>query len=162
MATKSEIDMLRLAPRAKAGAVLLNERFPDTVFTSGLRDIQKQSVAMARNVARNPKWIGETYKYGQELQALLDRAQLKDASSVQRAIHDYLSSQPEEWLAKFSRHFAGYAFDVLPVADVTGIPTAVGHKMIEFMRFGIGAEKVLLREGGQVVWHVQFTLTEEV
>jgi hypothetical protein len=162
MATRSEIDMLRLAPRAKAGAVLLNEMFPDTVFTSGLRDILKQSVAMARNVARNPKWIGETYKHGQELQELLDRAQLKGQATVQQAIYGYLSGKSEEWLARFSRHFAGYAFDVLPVADVTGIPTVVGHKMIELMRFGIGAEKVLLREGGQVVWHVQFTPTEEV
>lgn len=162
MASKSDIDALRLAPRAKVAAVLLNEMFPEVVFTSGLRDINKQAGAMAKNVLRNPLWIGQTYLKGAELQATLDRIKPQTQAAAHLAILEYLQSKPESWLAEFSRHFVGYAFDVQPVVDITGIPTAQGHKIIECLRFKLGAEKVLLKEGGLVVWHVQFTPTEEV
>lgn len=161
MATKNEIDLLRLAPRARAGAVILNEMFPEISFTSGLRDISKQAGAMAKNVLKNPQWVKETYLKGEELQAKLDRIKPQTQAAAHLAILEYFQSKPEAWLANFSRHFAGYAFDVAPVVDITGIPTARGHKIIEAMRFKLGAEKVLLKEGGLVVWHVQFTPTEE-
>lgn len=162
MATKNEIDLLRLAPRARVAATILNEMFPDIVFTSGLRDVRKQAGAMAKNFLRNPQWIGQTYLKGAELQTRLDRIKPQTQAEAHLVILEYLESKPESWLADFSRHFAGYAFDVQPVVDVTGIPTARGHKIIECLRFKLGAEKVLLKEGGLVVWHVQFTPTEEV
>lgn len=162
MATKNDIDLLRLAPRARTAAVILNEMFPDIIFTSGLRDIPKQAGVMARNVLRNPRWVGKTYKQGAELQARLDRIKPQTQAEAHLAILEYFQTKSDVWLADFSRHFGGYAFDVAPVVDVTGIPTARGAKMIEAMKFKIGAEKVLLREGGLVVWHVQFTPTEEV
>lgn len=162
MATKNEIDLLRLAPRARTAAVLLNEMFPEVVFTSGLRDINKQASVMAKNVLRNPLLVGQTYLKGAELQERLERIKPQTQAEAHLAILEYFQSKPESWLAEFSRHFGGYAFDVQPIVDITGIPTARGHKIIECLRFKLGAEKVLLKEGGLVVWHVQFTPTEEV
>lgn len=164
MATMNQINLLRLAPRAKTGAILLNERFPEIVFTSGLRDISKQAQVMAKNQLRDPQWIGKTYLRGAELQSALDAnaQKVKDPKVLNEFILNYLKNQSDIWLAGLSRHLGGYAFDVEPVVDVTRIPTARGWKIVEFMRRSIGAEKVLLREGNEVIWHVQFTPTEEV
>lgn len=164
MATKDQIDLLRLAPRAKAGAVLLNERFPDVVFTSGYRDLRTQARVMAENQFKDPKWIGKTYRFGGELQLILDKniTSLVTMRQLEDAIYNYLAQQSEAWLARFSRHLTGYAFDVEPWVDSEGLPTARGWQLVDFMRTKIGSEKVLLREGNQVIWHCQFTPTEEV
>lgn len=166
MATKDQIDRLRLSPRAKAGAVLLNERHPNVIFTSGYRDLPKQAEVMAHNTMSNPKWVGQTYKIGAELQEAIDYI-FKSVSApseqlVKSVIFDYMAAQTDAWRAGLSRHLAGYAFDIMPVVDRDLIPTSDGWRIIEFCRLHIGAEKVLLREGGQVIWHVQFTPSEEV
>jgi hypothetical protein len=164
MATREQIDLLRLAPRAKAGAVLLNERFPDVKFTSGYRDLAAQARVMAVNQFRDPKWIGKTYYVGQELQSILDKniTDIKTLRQLEQTIYDYLAQQSESWLSRLSRHLSGYAFDVEPWVDRDGLPTAQGWELVDFMRTGIGAEKILLREGNQVIWHCQFTPTEEI
>jgi hypothetical protein len=164
MATREQIDLLRLAPRAKAGARLLNERCPYVEFTSGSRSVAEQARVMAVNEWRAPGWIGATYRRGADLadSIRVNRAQLRAEADLRHWIERYLSVQSEEWLSGLSRHLTGYAFDVRPVIDDNGHPTAKGWAIIDCARRDIGAENVLLREGGLVIWHVQFTPTEEV
>jgi len=164
MATKSQIDCLRLAPRAKVAAVLLNERFPDVEFTSGLRDVPAQARVMAVNQIRQPKWIGQTYIQGKELQKDIENniLYLETLPQMQEFILTWLQRQTPEFLAGFTRHLGGYAFDIQPLVDNTGIITAQGFKVVEFIKSNIRPEKFLQSEGGLPVWHLQFTPTEEV
>ena len=162
MATATQIDQLRLAPRAKVGAILLNEKFPETVFTSGYRNLTDQIRVMALNQFRYPGWIGETYKCGEELQKLITAKKPITQTAISELIGGYFESKPVDFATRFSRHLEGYAFDVQPIVDMSGMPTSAGFQVVDYCRRCLGAEKVLLREGGLVVWHVQFTPTEEV
>jgi hypothetical protein len=162
MATPTQIDQLRLAPKAKVAAILLNEKFPETVFTSGYRNLADQIRVMAANEYKSPGWIGETYKVGGELQRLIAKTRPLTKVAMQETIEAFFQSKSTEYPLQFSRHLEGYAFDIQPLIDVTGMPTADGFQVVDYCRRCLGAEKVLLREGGLVIWHVQFTPTEDV
>ena len=162
MATREQLDQLRLAPRAKTGAVLLNERFPDIQFTSGLRDIQAQARVMATNQLRKPFWIRDTYLRGKELQRLLDTQTLNTQLELQAFIQKWLEGQTSEQLAQLSRHLGGYAFDIKPSVDRKGYTNTQGFDMISFIHTVVQPEKFLQWEGGLQIWHLQFIPTEEV
>jgi len=162
MATREQLDQLRLAPRAKTGAVLLNERFPDMQFTSGLRDIQAQARVMATNQLRKPFWIRDTYLRGKELQRLLDTQTLNTQLELQAFIQKWLEGQTSEQLAQLSRHLGGYAFDIKPSVDRKGYTNTQGFDMISFIHTVVQPEKFLQWEGGLQIWHLQFIPTEEV
>src|SRR5580658_3697650 len=57
----SAIEALNLAPTAKSAAYELKRLHPQVVFTSGRRSVEDQARAMAGNVAKNRKWIEQTY-----------------------------------------------------------------------------------------------------
>jgi hypothetical protein len=164
MATREQLDQLRLAPRAKTGAVLLNERFPDIQFTSGLRDTRAQARVMASNQLRKPFWIKNTYIHGRDLQQLIDAQgpQLLTQVALQEFIQNWLESRSVEDLAGFSRHLGGYAFDIKPIVDHKGDTTALGFDVLAFVHTVVLPEKFLQWEGGLQVWHLQFIPTEEV
>jgi len=162
MATREQLDQLRLAPRAKTGAVLLNERFPDMQFTSGLRDIHAQARVMATNQLRKPFWIRDTYLRGKELQRLLDTQTLNTQLELQAFIQKWLEGQTSEQLAQLSRHLGGYAFDIKPSVDRKGYTNTQGFDMISFIHTVVQPEKFLQWEGGLQIWHLQFIPTEEV
>src|SRR5215470_9907579 len=66
----ASIDDLGLIEHAKSGAQALRNQFPNIVFTSGRRDVEKQASAMAGNVVRNRKWIEQTYRASPQRDAL--------------------------------------------------------------------------------------------
>lgn len=159
MATHQDVDSLDLATHAKACALLLCDSFPDVKFTSGRRSIAQQAKAMAQNVVRNRRWIGETYRHGASLQGWIDRhPEVRAASQIEAGLLALMQNMKPEDLAKLSKHFTGMAFDLEPIVDHQGLPTARGFEIVDFIRQHLQGAKVLLREGGLVVWHVQFDL----
>jgi hypothetical protein len=143
---------------------LLNERFPDLEFTSGLRDVPAQARVMATNQLRKPFWIGSTYKQGKELQKLINEnsENLGSLAAMTAFIQQWLLAKTPEDLGEFSRHLGGYAFDIQPMLDNRGILTSPGFKVVEFIKQYVRPEKFLQWEGGLAIWHLQFTPTEEI
>lgn len=60
------IEKLNLNGSAKQAAYQLKAKHPGIVFTSGRRDKADQARARASNVAKNRKWIAQTYKPARE------------------------------------------------------------------------------------------------
>lgn len=158
-----ELEQLRLAPYAMECARRLKHRFPNVVFTSGRRSLEDQARVMATNVMKNRNWIRETYKVGELLQPVVDRAP-RNASRTQMEgllLNQMLLLQDAD-VMKISAHLTGDAFDIRPMVDASDIPTAEGFDVIDFIRRDLQDSRLLLREGGLVIWHCQFPQSVEV
>jgi len=150
----TDIDALNLAPVARAAAIRLREQFPSVKFTSGRRAVADQARAMSQNVAKNRKWIAETYvstPESRELQAEVDK--LGPHATAETIAH-VLGALMEDWTdaqkGRVSKHFSGEAFDVQPV------PGSKGEAIKAAIRKLPGLVKFLEAEGGLVRWHAQF------
>jgi len=145
---------LDLAGFAKTGAAELQMRFPNIVFTSGRRTVRQQSKAMAQNVARKRTWIRETYKSSAErdaLQAWVDANPTSTSlTDIAKGLYDILLAWTDAQRSSYSKHFAGLAFDVEPVADDA-------QKVIDAIRALPKCTKFLDSEGGLKIWHAEFS-----
>lgn len=154
-ASQPLVNSLNLADEARGPALHLRLEHPAVIFTSGRRGIRDQARAMSQNVAKNRRWIAETYTptaQSQQLQLALNRRpDVTTAAQIEALLYDVLREWTDEDLAKLSSHLAGRAFDVQPVAG------AVGDRIkatLYLLTDGVG--KFLEREGGLVRWHAQF------
>lgn len=150
----TDIDALKLAPVARAAAIRLREQFPSVKFTSGRRAVADQARAMSQNVAKNRKWIAQTYvstPESRELQAEVDK--LGPHATAETIAH-VLGALMEDWTdaqkGRVSKHFSGEAFDVQPV------PGSKGEAIKAAIRKLPGLVKFLETEGGLIRWHAQF------
>lgn len=150
----TDIDALNLAPVARAAAIRLREQFPSVKFTSGRRAVADQARAMSQNVAKNRKWIAQTYvstPESRELQAEVDK--LGPHATAETIAH-VLAALMEDWTdaqkGRVSKHFSGEAFDVQPV------PGKKGDAIKASIRKLPGLTKFLETEGGLIRWHAQF------
>ena len=147
------IEVLDLAPVARAAAYALKRAHPAVKFTSGRRNKDDQARAMASNVVGNRKWIEQTYasstlrtKLQDWVNAHPDKTSKQDIETGILLVFDTASDAE---LAKFSRHLGGMAFDVQPVMlDAEKIKATIRHLD--------GLDKFLDSEGGLVRWHAQF------
>lgn len=113
-------------------------RFPGFVIVSSRRDVQRQALAMAGNVARQRSWIlGDakasppvpaTYKWSKAAQLCHDWAIANPAAlehELAAAFADMLNRLPVSELVKMSRHLApvtagARAFDARPLLTELG------------------------------------------
>ena len=89
--------------------------------TSGRRSLVDQARAMAQNVAKNRKWISETYAastLGARCQRWLDvNAKKTSQSDIERGLLDVLQDATDTERRHLSKHLSGDAFDVQPVTE---------------------------------------------
>jgi peptidoglycan hydrolase-like protein with peptidoglycan-binding domain len=150
----AKVKALNLAPAAHKAALVMVATWPDTVFTSGRRGYEDQARAMAGNVVRNRKWIGQTYTATAESQRLQlwvsSHPEANTAAEIASGLAAIMASWTDAQKARLSRHFSGEAFDVQPVR------TATGEARKATLRSLPGLGKFLEKEGGLVRWHAQF------
>jgi c-di-GMP-related signal transduction protein len=108
---------------------------------------------MSQNVAKNRKWIAETYKKStvrDKCQEWVDaNTDKKTAKEIEAGLLSVFNSVTDEELSKISKHLSGDAFDVQPVdKDADAIKKT--------LRGLSGLDKFLDTEGGLVRWHAQF------
>ncbi len=146
--------MMGLIGNALAAANTLRGKFPNAVFTSGLRTVAEQARAMAANVAADRHWIKDTYIPSKASGACQDwvfehpSAQLLD---IEIAITSILHGFTPDELAKLSKHLSGQAFDVLPIAGRVGLPIKNELRALAAKYGG----KFLEHEGSLSRWHWQ-------
>ncbi len=144
------IDELQLEPVARNAAEILHRKYPHLEFTSGRRSKFQQAHAMANNVVKNRKWIGQTYLAGAKLQRWVDtHPEAKTVDAITAGLAEVIQSMADEECNKISRHLTGRAFDVRPV-------TANAAKIKADIRALPGLHKFLDKEGGLIRWHAQF------
>jgi hypothetical protein len=144
------IEEMDLAPIAKTAATILLAKHPNIEFTSGRRTKFQQAHAMANNVVKNRKWIGQTYLAGAKLQHWVDtHPQAKTVDAIAAGLAQVIQEMPEEECNKISRHLTGRAFDVRPA-------TAKAAKIKADIKALPGLHKFLDKEGGLIRWHAQF------
>lgn len=160
-----------LAPHVRAQADGLIAEFGDVVrLTSGFRTLRAQAGAMAPHVHQNRAWIAQTYRrigrpsyeVGQRLQQAVGQApEGETVAQIRQRLYAALVSDPFGSL--ISKHCvmagaqpAALAFDVEPL-EQDGVITAMG---VEVWAAIVGMKYLdpppLRREGGRIVWHVQF------
>jgi hypothetical protein len=149
------IDEMNLAPVADKAARILQGKHPGITFTSGRRGTHEQARAMASNITGKGgrKWIVKTYAASaqrDQLQAWIDaHPQAVTRDAIAAGLESLLTQMSDAERLHISKHFAGAAFDVQPVAANAAIIKAD-------MAALPGVTKFLEREGGLVRWHVQF------
>lgn len=147
-----DIEALNLGPVAKAAAYALKGQFPAVVFTSGRRDKAEQAMAMASNVVKNRQWIVQTYAHTQASAACQewvdDNPGATSQAQIGAGLLGVLNSLGDDVVGHLSKHLAGAAFDVQPVANGGAIMLAISHLR--------GCTKFLAKEGGLVRWHAEF------
>lgn len=147
----SELD---LAEPALGVALALEAAFPFVEFTSGRRSLAEQAQVMAENVVRNPRWIVQTYKAckaSTACQDWCDRHIGAPLAALSAGLLSVLCALPESEVKRVSKHLAGLAFDVRPIAGPEGLPVAVWLRL----KVATLGGKFLEREGGLTRWHVQ-------
>ena len=153
----SSVDDLDLAPKAKAGAQSLTDRFgAKVVFTSGRRSVDDQCRAMAQNIVSttNRKWIEKTYKASAartELQGWIDANPAAiTIADLTAGLVSVMSGWNDAKKATITLHLSGAAFDIQPVSGADGddIKSAIGQLD--------GLRTFLDGEAGVKVWHVDF------
>ena len=148
------VDDLNLSPNAKSAAESLVQQFgPQIVFTSGRRDIAQQAAAMAPHVVKDRRWITKTYRDAvntTELQTWLDEhPKVTTIAAVAAGLQSVISGWAADRLRRLSWHLSGDAFDIVPVQPPDD--EAVTRAIRALPHF----EKLLTKEGNDVVWHVQ-------
>jgi hypothetical protein len=148
------ISDLDLAGYAKDGAEALLRTHPAVVFTSGRRSVQQQADAMAGNVVGNRNWIRETYAESPERYELQTWLESHPDAATRDQIMAGLRTVMNGWndgrKTRLSRHFAGLAFDVQPVAGAVGEAIKATIRGLPHLR------RFLDTEGGKVIWHAEF------
>lgn len=147
------IEVLLLAPVARAAAYALKRAYPSVAFTSGRRSKQDQARAMASNVVHNRRWIMLTYPASplcSKCQDWVDaHPERTSRQEIQAGLLSVLERAGDAELARFSCHLAGMAFDIQPViVDADKIKATIRQLP--------GLDKFLDTEGGLVRWHAQF------
>ncbi len=167
---------LREGSDCEKAATELARSHPDVVFTSGRRAKDGQASAMAANVVfclnlwidahpkasaleaskRGRTWIRDTYKdtfASRACQYWIDaHPEAVTRVALFEGLLSVLNNLTDEQLSQLSYHFTGDAFDVLPVQGNTGAMILQTLKHIVAKYSG----KLLLKEGGRIVWHAQF------
>lgn len=147
------IDQLDLAEPARSGALLLKDKFPDIVFTSGRRKPADQARAMAGNIVRVRDYIRKTYTDTPEHRALQHwvdaNPQAKTASAIAAGLLGVMNTFSGAQLAGISRHIVGQAFDVQPLKTNAAAIKA-------FMKGLPHRHKFFDKEAGLEIWHVDF------
>jgi hypothetical protein len=153
------IDDLDLAEYAKSGAVSLQTKYPDTVFTSGRRTIQQQADAMAHNVASKRQWIKLTYKPSPQRDALQkwvdDNPDATDETDISTGLKSVMDGWTDDQKANFSRHIVGLAFDIQPVDENA-------DEIKDYIQKLPHLHKFLDKEGGLTIWHADFDAQADV
>ena len=148
------IESLNLSPKAKKGAELLQKQFPDTVFTSGRRDLAQQARAMAGNVVKKRDWIEKTYKSNDASKACQkwvdDHPEAKTQKEIAAGLLETLTALGPK-AGQMSRHLSGDAFDIQPVKDKDKAE-AIKKSIKELPDM----KQFLDKEGGLEIWHVGF------
>jgi hypothetical protein len=148
----AEIEALNLAETARAAAYALKAKHPNVIFTSGRRTKQEQAAAMAGNVVRDRQWIKKTYfqsKVSDECQKWVDdHPEALTKQALETGILEVLDRYSESQLSVLTKHIAGLAFDIQPIAGEDGIKNTIRGLQ--------GLDKFLEREGDLVIWHAQF------
>ena len=156
------IAQMKLSRIAREGAERLQAECPWVVFTSGRRDLESQARVMAVNTLQNRQWIGQTYLAAHKLQDWVTAN--PDAQTVEQVsdgLYGTLLSMSDQELLSVSKHLTGDAFDVRPMTH-NGKPTLYGEKILDVMRSLPGLHKLLLKEGGLIIWHAHFVPSIEV
>jgi hypothetical protein len=149
------VAQMKLEPVAHEAALRLQKSCPGVQFTSGRRTMQDQARAMTANLRSNVRWIGQTYTHGQALQAWVDRhVHHMTWDELEQGLFEQLMAMPNAH--QISRHLTGLAFDVLPMTDHDGMPTANGRAVMDFIQNELQPRRFLTREGGLIRWHVDF------
>lgn len=155
------VDQLNLVGHAHAGALIIAAKHPLAVFTSGRRDVAGQAHAMASNVIHNRHWIAQTYRptpQSHQLQAWVDtHPGALSVEAITAGLAAIMTPWSDDARAHVSRHFSGQAFDVQPMLDAHGAPTAAGLAVIGTIHQLAGLNSFLTHEGGLARWHAQFT-----
>jgi hypothetical protein len=153
-AVLTALSNLDLAGYAKDGAELLLRAHPAVVFTSGRRSVQQQANAMAENVVGNRNWIRETYAESPERYELQTWLESHPDAATRDQIMAGLRTVMNGWndgrKTRLSRHFAGLAFDVQPVAGAAGEAIKATIRRLPHLR------RFLDSEGGKIIWHTEF------
>lgn len=169
------IDQLGLGPYAKAAALDLLTTFgPDVIrFTRGYSDLRGQARAMAANVVRNKDWIAQTYTRTDRPSytvacrlhdAVYLHADLQNRMQVEQVLYDALLAIPNGHEISFHTRTlngqpAAEAFDLHPLVEVSGVTTAEGQRVLDYIQQRKEAWHVdafLTHEGGLRIWHLQF------
>ena len=152
-----DVGDLDLSGAAKTGAESLKTQFGQIiVFTSGRRTVASQSKAMARNIVStaNRKWIENEYAASPERKELQDWVDQNPRATSVAQIQAGLSAIMDIWgdsqRGRISRHFAGLAFDMVPVRGEKEEDAVKAIKALPSFK------KFLDGEGGVDVWHVEF------
>lgn len=146
---------LNLIEPAKTGAQTLRDTHPDeVVFLSGRRTVASQAEAMAENVLLNRKWIEETYAPSSQRNALQkwvnDHPEAVTKADIAAGLASVMAPWSDEDKLKISRHLAGLAFDLKPVAGANGVTVKKTIADLPNLR------RFLDTEGGLVRWHAEF------
>jgi len=145
---------LDLAGHAKDAAEALLSAHPGAAFTSGRRSVQQQADAMAGNVVANRNWIRETYAESPERYELQTWLESHPDATTRDQIIAGLRTVMNGWndrrKTRLSRHFAGLAFDVQPVAGAVGEAIKATIRGLPHLR------RFLDSEGGKTIWHAEF------
>jgi hypothetical protein len=153
-AALTSISNLDLSGHAKSGAEALLAAHPDVVFTSGRRSVQQQAHAMAGNVLGNRNWIRDTYAESPEryeLQTWVDtHPEALTRDQITAGLRTVMNGWNDTRKVRLSRHFAGLAFDVRPVAGAGGDSIKTTIRALPYLR------RFLDSEGGMVIWHAEF------
>ncbi len=149
----TEIEALNLSEKARKAAYALKKAHPSITFTSGRRDKNAQARAMAGNVVKNRKWIGQTYKnstLSKKCQEWVDKNPTKKSQAeIQAGLLAIFNAATDAELGALSKHLSGNAFDVQPVdKNADAIKKTIRNLP--------GIDKFLDSEGGLVRWHAQF------
>jgi hypothetical protein len=148
------IEALALRGRARIAAYALKKAHPTVVFTSGRRSLVDQARAMAQNVAKNRKWVSETYAastLSARCQRWLDlNAKKTSQSDIEQGLLEVLQEATDTERSYLSKHLSGDAFDVQPVTENAEAIKRTLRKLVKPRGHFLDVE------GGLVRWHAQF------
>lgn len=159
------IAQLQLAPNARRGAEWVRARHPEIVFTSGRRDVLDQARVMAQNTVKYGRaWIEQTYRPSPMIDTLKEwlhrHDDIQETKQIADGFYACLLACHSGDLSRLSRHLTGDAWDAAWPGD------AMGEAIVEDIQRNMPAEyeldKVIDREGGLRVLHVQFAPSIEI
>ena len=134
-----------------AATVLADLLSLGVIPTSGHRTVAGQARAMAVNVAMNRQWIGQTYRHGAALQALVDA---HPESTTEADIGDMLfKAMTHDGLGKGISHHLLLpcpCFDL----DPDSVTESARLRIEDYQREGV-IMQVIWREGGLKKCHIE-------
>lgn len=152
-----DIGDLDLSGAAKTGAESLETQFGKSIiFTSGRRTVESQSKVMAQNIVRtaNRKWIAITYAASPERNELQDwvdqNPQATQVAQIEAGLRTIMENWSDSQRVRLSRHFAGLAFDMVPIRGV------MEEEVVRAIKALPSFKKFIDGEAGADVWHVEF------